>query len=138
MIQNGAIAGKILAVTFTNKAAKEMKERLSAILGENIVKYMWVGTFHSICGRILRQDIENYSFQSGKKLDKNFTIYDETDSLAIIKQAIKKINLDDKIYQPKLMHVILKHKILQKCLSFMKMHSITTTQLTLTICLCFA
>ena len=48
MIQNGAIAGKILAVTFTNKAAKEMKERLSAILGENIVKYMWVGTFHSI------------------------------------------------------------------------------------------
>ena len=58
MIQNGAIAGKILAVTFTNKAAKEMKERLSKMLGENIVKYMWVGTFHSICGRILRQDIE--------------------------------------------------------------------------------
>ena len=107
MIQNGAIAGKILAVTFTNKAAKEMKERLSAILGENIVKYMWVGTFHSICGRILRQDIENYSFQSGKKLDKNFTIYDETDSLAIIKQAIKKINLDDKIYQPKLIKAVI-------------------------------
>lgn len=107
MIQNGAIAGKILAVTFTNKAAKEMKERLSAILGENIVKYMWVGTFHSICGRILRQDIENYSFQSGKKLDKNFTIYDETDSLAVIKQAIKKINLDDKIYQPKLIKAVI-------------------------------
>ena len=75
--------------------AKEMKERLSAILGENIVKYMWVGTFHSICGRILRQDIENYSFQSGKKLDKNFTIYDETDSVAVIKQAVKKLNMDD-------------------------------------------
>ena len=102
MIQNGAIPGKILAVTFTNKAAREMKERLASILGERVVKYMWVGTFHSICGRILRQDIENYSFQSGKKLDKNFTIYDETDSLAIIKQAIKKLNLDDKIYQPKL------------------------------------
>ena len=76
MVQNGAVAGRILAVTFTNKAAKEMRERLSSILGENIVKYMWVGTFHSICGRILRQDIENYSFQSGKKLYKNFTIYD--------------------------------------------------------------
>ena len=107
MIQNGAIAGKILAVTFTNKAAKEMKERLSSILGENIVKYMWVGTFHSICGRILRQDIENYSFQSGKKLDKNFTIYDETDSVAVIKQAIKKLNLDDKIYQPKLIKAVI-------------------------------
>lgn len=107
MIQQGAIAGKILAVTFTNKAAREMKERLSSILGENVVKYMWVGTFHSICGRILRQDIENYTFQSGKKLDKNFTIYDETDSLAVIKQAVKKINLDDKIYQPKLIKAII-------------------------------
>ena len=107
LIQNGAIAGKILAVTFTNKAAKEMKERLASMLGENVTKYMWIGTFHSICGRILRQDIENYSFQSGKKLDKNFTIYDETDSLAIIKQAIKKLNLDDKIYQPKLIKAVI-------------------------------
>ena len=107
MIQHGAVSGKILAVTFTNKAAKEMRERLSSILGENVVKYMWVGTFHSICGRILRQDIENYSFQSGKSLDKNFTIYDETDSLAIIKQAVKKINLDDKIYQPKLIKAVI-------------------------------
>ncbi|MCQ2739014.1 MAG: UvrD-helicase domain-containing protein [bacterium] len=107
MIQNGAIAGKILAVTFTNKAAREMKERLASILGENVVKYMWVGTFHSICGRILRQDIENYSFQSGKKLDKNFTIYDETDSLAVIKQIVKKLNLDDKIYQPKLIKAVI-------------------------------
>ena len=107
MIQHGAVAGKILAVTFTNKAAREMRERLAKMVGENIVKYMWVGTFHSICGRILRQDIENYSFQSGKKLDKNFTIYDETDSIAIIKQAIKKINLDDKIYAPKLVKAII-------------------------------
>ena len=107
MIQHGAIAGKILAVTFTNKAAREMKERLASILGENIVKYMWVGTFHSICGRILRQDIEKYSFPSGKKLDKNFTIYDETDSLALIKQGIKKLNLDDKIYAPKLVKTVI-------------------------------
>ena len=68
---------------------------------------MWVGTFHSICGRILRQDIENYSFQSGKKLDKNFTIYDETDSVAVIKQAVKKLNMDDKIYQPKLIKAVI-------------------------------
>ena len=107
MIQHGAVAGKILAVTFTNKAAREMRERLAKMVGENIVKYMWVGTFHSICGRILRQDIENYSFQSGRKLDKNFTIYDETDSLAVIKQAIKKINLDDKVYAPKLVKAII-------------------------------
>ena len=107
MIQHGAIAGRILAVTFTNKAAREMKERLTSIIGEKNVKYMWVGTFHSICGRILRQDIENYSFQSGKKLDKNFTIYDETDSLAVIKQGIKKLNLDDKIYAPKLVKTVI-------------------------------
>ena len=107
MIKQGAIAGKILAVTFTNKAAREMKERLSSILGEKLVKYMWVGTFHSICGRILRQDIENFTFPSGKKLDKNFTIYDETDSLAVIKQAVKKLNLDDKVYAPKLIKTVI-------------------------------
>ena len=107
MIQNGAISGRILAVTFTNKAAREMKDRLASILGENVVKYMWVGTFHSICGRILRQDIENYSFPSGKKLDKNFTIYDETDSIAVIKQCVKKLNLDDKIYAPKLIKAVI-------------------------------
>ena len=107
MIKNGVRAHNILAVTFTNKAAKEMRERLSAILGEDVVKYMWVGTFHSICGRILRQDIDNYAFQSGKKLDKNFTIYDEQDSMAVIKQAIKKLNLDDKTYQPKLVKAVI-------------------------------
>ena len=99
--------GNILAVTFTNKAAKEMKERLGNILGENTVKYMWVGTFHGICGRILRENIENYSFQSGKRLDKNFTIYDEADSNAVIKQAVKKLNLDDKIYAPKLVKAVI-------------------------------
>ena len=108
LIQNNfARAREILAVTFTNKAAKEMKERLGLILGENTVKYMWVGTFHGICGRILRENVENYNFQSGKKLDKNFTIYDETDSIAVLKQAIKKLNVDDKIYQPKLVKAVI-------------------------------
>lgn len=107
LIQNGVKPRNILAVTFTNKAAKEMKERLGNILGENVVKYMWVGTFHGICGRILRENIENYSFQSGKKLDKNFSIYDENDSNAVIKQVIKKLNLDDKVYQPKLVKSVI-------------------------------
>lgn len=107
LIQNGVRPRNILAVTFTNKAAKEMKERLGNILGENVVKYMWVGTFHGICGRILRENIENYSFQSGKRLDKNFSIYDETDSNAVIKQAIKKLNLDDKVYAPKLVKTVI-------------------------------
>ena len=107
LIQNGARPRNILAVTFTNKAAKEMKERLGNILGENTVKYMWVGTFHGICGRILRENIENYSFQSGKKLDKNFTIYDDNDTNAVIKQSIKKLNFDDKIYQPKLVKAVI-------------------------------
>ncbi|MEI8128500.1 MAG: UvrD-helicase domain-containing protein [bacterium] len=107
LIQAGVRAREILAVTFTNKAAKEMRERLSSILGEEVVKYMWVGTFHSICGRMLRQDVESFAFPSGKKLDKNFTIYDEQDSIAVIKNAIKKLNLDDKIYAPKLVKSII-------------------------------
>lgn len=107
LIQSGVKAREILAVTFTNKAAKEMRERLSSILGEEVVKYMWVGTFHSICGRILRQDVDAFSFPSGKALDKNFTIYDEQDSMAVIKAAVKKLNLDDKIYAPKLVKSII-------------------------------
>ena len=107
LIKNGVRPRDILAVTFTNKAAKEMKERLGLILGENTVKYMWVGTFHGICGRILRENIENYAFQSGKHVDRNFTIYDEADSVAVIKQAVKKLNLDEKIYAPKLIKAII-------------------------------
>lgn len=107
LIKSGVRAREILAVTFTNKAAKEMRARLASMLGEEVVKYMWVGTFHSICGRILRQDVENFTFQSGKALDKNFTIYDEDDSVAVIKAAIKKLNLDDKIYAPKYIKTII-------------------------------
>ena len=107
MIKNGVKPKNILAVTFTNKAAKEMKARLGSMIGESIIKYMWVGTFHGICGRILRENIDRYSFPSGKKLDKNFTIYDDNDTSAVLKQAIKKLNLDDKIYQPKLVKSVI-------------------------------
>ena len=102
LIQNGANPYSICAVTFTNKAAKEMKERLAKILGEEVVKKMWVGTFHSICGRILRSDIDKYVNKNQKQWDKNFVIYDENETLTIIKNAIKKFNLDEKLYQPKL------------------------------------
>ena len=102
LVKNGAKPHNILAVTFTNKAAKEMRERLSKMLGEDVVKKMWVGTFHNICGRILRFDIENYKSPDGKKWDKNYVIYDETDSNTIIKNAIKKLNLDEKVYAVKL------------------------------------
>lgn len=102
LVKSGVNPYKILAVTFTNKAAKEMRERLSKMIGEEVVKKMWVGTFHNICGRILRFDLENYISTDGRKWDNNYVIYDETDSNAIIKNAIKKLNLDEKVYAPKL------------------------------------
>ncbi len=107
LVQNGIKPGRIMAVTFTNKAAKEMRERLSSILGEDTVKYMWVGTFHSICGRILRQEIQNYVFPSGRQLDRNFTIYDDSDCMTVVKNSIKKLNIDDKVYVPKVVRSII-------------------------------
>ncbi|OGH95886.1 MAG: hypothetical protein A2104_05910, partial [Candidatus Melainabacteria bacterium GWF2_32_7] len=92
---------EILAVTFTNKAAKEMKQRLTRLLGEEIVKDIWVGTFHNICGRILRQDIEKYKTDDGRKWYCNFVIFDQDDSLSLVKQSLKLENLDEKMYQPK-------------------------------------
>ena len=107
MIENGVKPYNILAVTFTNKAAKEMKERIGKILGENTVKSMWVGTFHGICGRILRENIDKYNTATGKNLDKNFTIYDDSDTNQIITRIIKKLNLDEKLYQTKLVKTII-------------------------------
>ena len=91
LVQNGINPYSIMAVTFTNKAAKEMQQRLASILGEDVVKKMWVGTFHNICGRILRQDLANYKNPEGRTWDNNYVIYDETDSSALIKNAIKKV-----------------------------------------------
>ena len=87
LIKKGVNPHEILAVTFTNKAAKEMKSRLTAILGEDIVKNLWVGTFHNICGRILRYDIENYKNEDGQTWQKNFVIFDSNDSSSLIKLA---------------------------------------------------
>ncbi len=107
MIQNGVKPYNILAVTFTNKAAKEMKERIGKIIGENVVKHMWVGTFHGICGRILRENIEHLNTSIGKKFDKNFTIYDDSDTNQIITRIVKSLNLDEKQYPTKLVKSVI-------------------------------
>ncbi len=83
----------ILAVTFTNKAADEMKHRLKKLVGETY-KDMWVGTFHSICGRILRRHIDKLGW------DKNFVIYDTDDQKALMKKVIRELDLDEKRYKP--------------------------------------
>ena len=81
----------ILAITFTNKAANEMKERITKLIGEN-ANNMWIGTFHSICVRILRKYIDRIGFNS------DFVIFDTSDQRTLIKQCIKQMNLDDKIF----------------------------------------
>ena len=107
LVKHGVNPHEILAVTFTNKAAREMKERLASFLGEQTAQKLWVGTFHSICGRILRMDIDKYEAPEGKKWDKNFVIYDDIDSNTVLKNVIKKLNLDEKNYQPKLIKAII-------------------------------
>ena len=101
LVKSGVSPNEILAVTFTNKAAKEMQARLSKYLGENVVKRMWVGTFHNICGRILRRDLENYKTKDGRKWDNNYVIYDDTDTKTVIKNALKKLNIDEKVFDIK-------------------------------------
>ena len=81
----------ILAITFTNKAANEMKERITKLIGEN-ANNMWIGTFHSICVRILRKHIDRIGFNS------DFVIFDTSDQKTLVKQCIKQMNLDDKIF----------------------------------------
>ena len=92
LIQSGIPAHSILALTFTNKAANEMKERIKQIVGDRIAKYLWAGTFHSIFLRILQYEIDYIGFLP------DFTIYDTQDSKSLIKNIIKEMKLDDKVY----------------------------------------
>lgn len=94
LLQTGMRPGSILALTFTNKAAREMKERIAKIVGENVARYLWMGTFHSIFSRILRSESEHTGYS------KNFTIYDSADSKNLIKAIVKELKLDDKVYKP--------------------------------------
>ncbi len=94
LISKGVPPWQILAVTFTNKAAGEMKERVEGLIGP-AANSMWVSTFHSACVRILRQDIEELGFE------KNFVVFDTQDQLIIIKNILKEMNLSDKTYHPK-------------------------------------
>jgi len=87
----------ILAVTFTNKAATEMKERIARLVGESVVKRLWAGTFHSLCARMLRER------GTAIGLDKSFVIYDGSDQLTVVKDALRELNIDDKQYSPRTM-----------------------------------
>ena len=94
LLQKGVPAGKILALTFTNKAAKEMKERITRIVSPEIARYLWMGTFHSIFAKILRMESAILGYKP------NFTIYDSSDSKSLIRSIIKELSLDDNIYKP--------------------------------------
>lgn len=94
LLDNGYEPWSILALTFTNKAAREMKERIARQVGPERARYLWMGTFHSIFSRILRAEADALGFTS------NFTIYDATDSKSLVKAIIKEMNLDDKVYKP--------------------------------------
>ncbi len=94
LLQKGVPAGKILALTFTNKAAGEMKERIGRIAGAEIVRFLWMGTFHSIFARILRIEGDRLGYKS------NYTIYDSSDSKSLIRSIIRELNLDDNVYKP--------------------------------------
>jgi len=94
LLQNGHRPGHLLALTFTNKAANEMRERIDKLVGSETAARLWMGTFHSIFSRILRRHADRIGFKS------NFTVYDAADSKSLIKSIIKEMKLDDKIYTP--------------------------------------
>ncbi len=94
LLQNGYEPWRILALTFTNKAAREMRERIEALVGSETASKLWMGTFHSIFARLLRINAERIGYNS------NFTIYDSADSKSLVKMIIKEMGLDDKVYKP--------------------------------------
>jgi DNA helicase-2/ATP-dependent DNA helicase PcrA len=94
LLQKGVQAGKILALTFTNKAAGEMKDRIANIAGNEITRFLWMGTFHSIFARILRIEGDRMGYKS------NYTIYDSVDSKSLIRTIIRELDLDDNVYKP--------------------------------------
>ena len=93
LLQQGIDPFNVLALTFTNKAAKEMKERIGLIVGQENARNLWMGTFHSVFAKILRFVAEKINFPS------NFTIYDSADSKSLLNTIIKELQLDDKIYK---------------------------------------
>ena len=96
LIDTGVDPFNILSLTFTNKAAREMKNRVSAIVGESVARNLWMGTFHSVFSKILRFEADKIGYPS------NFTIYDMDDSKNLLKSIIKEMNLDDKVYKTSL------------------------------------
>ncbi len=94
LLSQGVSAFNILALTFTNKAAKEMKERVEKILGNNEARNLYIGTFHSVFARILRGEAHHLGYE------RNFTIYDTDDAKSVVKTVINELNLDDKHYKP--------------------------------------
>ena len=94
LLQQGMAPWQILALTFTNKAAREMKERIGRLVGEEQARYLQMGTFHSVFARILRAEADKLGYNS------NFTIYDQTDARSLVKTIIKEMGLDDKVYKP--------------------------------------
>lgn len=101
LLEMGLKPWNIMALTFTNKAAREMRERIDRLMGGDLAAHLYMGTFHSIFSRILRAEASHLGFNN------NFTIYDETDSRSLLKAIVKEMGLDDKIYKPAAVH----HKI---------------------------
>lgn len=98
LLTQGVKASRILALTFTNKAAREMRERIRRLVGEEQARYLWMGTFHSIFARILRSEGHLLGYKS------SYSIYDTTDSRNLLKTIIKELRLDDKVYKPATVH----------------------------------